>query len=57
MKHIGYIILLVLVIAGVADGQLKKRIGIARFDDRSGSDISNLGKGVDFCSSTDSFDF
>jgi curli biogenesis system outer membrane secretion channel CsgG len=38
--------LLAVLVMGLADAQLKKRIAIARFDDRSGGGYSNLGKGV-----------
>jgi len=48
MKYRWVVTLLVLGIFSscLADAQLKKRIGVARFDDRSGGGYNNLGKGV-----------
>lgn len=39
-------LILSVFLAGTGEAQLKKRIAIARFDDRSGGGYSNLGKGV-----------
>jgi curli biogenesis system outer membrane secretion channel CsgG len=38
--------LLSLVIATAADGQLKKRIAVTRFEDKSGAGYANIGDGV-----------
>ncbi len=46
MTHRWIVPLLVVCVVVSADAQLKKRVGVARFEDRSGGGYHNLGQGV-----------